>query len=64
MDTILRTLKDTAIGSRIEKKEKLTPIEYYKEDDLADKEIIEQNGKKFVQSFEEKEIYGYNVNRG
>lgn len=57
MDTILRTVKDPAIGTRIQKDEQLVPIERYKADDLADKEIVEKDEKKFVKTYAEKELY-------
>lgn len=64
VDTILRTLKDPAIGTRIQQEEQLIPIEQYKQDDLADKEIIEKDNKKYVKTHTEKELYGYKINRG
>ena len=63
MDAILRTLKDSAIGTRIQKDEVLVPIEQYKEADLADKEVVEKDEKKFIKTYTEKELYGYKVNR-
>lgn len=36
--------------------EVLTPIEQYTADDLADKEIIEKDGKKLVKTFVDKEV--------
>ncbi len=34
-----------------------TPIEKYTQDDLADKEIVEKDGKKYVKTFNEKEVF-------
>ena len=64
MDTILRTFNDPAIGKRMQSDDVLVPIEQYKQDDLADKEIVEKDEKKFVKTTVEKELYGYKVNRG
>lgn len=64
MDTILRTFTDPAIGQRTQSDDVLIPIEQYKQDDLADKEIIEKDEKKFVKTTIEKELYWYKINRG
>lgn len=64
LDTILRTLKDPAIGTRIQTEDVLTPIEQYKQDDLADKEVVEKDDKKYVKTTNQKELYWYKINRG
>lgn len=63
IDKITRAHPTSAVGVRIEKKEKLIPIEHYHEQDLADKEIVEKDDKKYVQSFEEHQLSGYKINR-
>jgi hypothetical protein len=40
-----------------------TPIEKYTADDLADKEVVEKDGKKYVKTSTKKDIYGYKVNK-
>lgn len=63
LDKILRKHPHPMMGSRIKKEEQLIPIEHYKEDDLADKEIIEKDDKRYVKLVTEKEVYGYKINR-
>lgn len=63
IDTILRTQTHQAIGMRMQSEDVFTPIEQYKADDLADKEIIEKDGKKYVKTSQQKDIYGYKINR-
>ncbi len=63
IDTILRGLSHPAIGMRQIDEEIFTPIEHYTADDLADKEIVERDGKKYVKTSTKKDIYGYKVNK-
>ncbi|HPK27590.1 MAG TPA: type IV secretion system DNA-binding domain-containing protein, partial [Candidatus Absconditabacterales bacterium] len=62
LSEILKEYKDhRAVGSRKVIEEKLVPIENFKQNELAGKEIEEKDGKKFVKVEEEKEIYGYKI---
>ncbi len=53
-----------AIEKRVVHEDTLTPIEKYTQDDLADKEIVEKDGKKYVKTSIDKDVYGYKVNKG
>jgi hypothetical protein len=63
LDTILRWLKHPAIGMRQIDEEIFTPIEHYTADDLADKEIVDKEGKKYVKTSQKKDVYGYKMNK-
>jgi hypothetical protein len=63
LDTILHGLNHPAIGMRQVDEEVFTPIEQYTADDLADKEIVEKDGKKYVKTSNKKDIYGYKMNK-
>lgn len=52
-----------AVGTKMEKEEKLTPVTEYPSEQLAGKEIIEKDGHKFVKETIEKPIHGYKVFR-
>ncbi len=59
-DVLKDTQKHRAVGKKTEKKEKLIPIGQYK-GDITTAEIIEKDEKKFVKTYEEKEVYGYKI---
>lgn len=52
-----------AVGTKMEKEEKLTPVTEFTPEQLAGKEIIEKDGHKFVKETIEKPIHGYKVFR-
>ena len=60
-DILSETPNHWAVGKRKDKKEKLVPVTEYTADQLIGKEIIEQNGSRFVKTIEEKESYGYKI---
>lgn len=64
LDTILRGLHHPSIGVRQVDEDIFTPIEKYTASDLADKEIVEKDGKKYVKTSQKKDIYGYKMNKG
>ena len=62
LSEILKEYKDhRAVWSRKVIEEKLVPIENFKQNELAWKEIEEKDWKKFVKVEEEKEIYWYKI---
>lgn len=63
LDTIVRKHPHPAVGMRMQLEDVFTPIEQYTADDLADKEIIEKDGKKYVKTSQQKDIYGYKINK-
>jgi hypothetical protein len=62
-DILSETPNHWAVGKKIEKKEKLVPVTEYTSAQLVGKEIIEQNGSRFVKEIEEKQTYGYKIFR-
>lgn len=53
--------KHWAVGTKVTNEEKHIPIEEYTTKQLKGKEIIEENGKKFVKEISEKKINGYKL---
>ncbi len=60
-DILAETPNHWAVGKRKDKKEKLVPVTEYTSEQLVWKEIVEQNGSRFVKTIEEKESYGYKI---
>jgi hypothetical protein len=60
-DILAETPNHWAVGKKIDKVEKLIPVTEYTSDKLAGKEIVEQNGSKFVKEIVEKQSYGYKI---
>ena len=60
-DILAETPNHWAVGKRIDKVEKLVPVTEYTSDKLVGKEIVEQNGSKFVKEIVEKQSYGYKI---
>ena len=60
-DILSETPNHWAVATKKEKKEKLVPLTEYTSDQLTGKEIVEQNGSRFVKEIEEKERYGYKI---
>lgn len=59
-DVLKDNPKHWAVAKKTEKKEKLVPLSEFK-GDITSAEIIEKDEKKFVKTFEEKEVYGYKI---
>ena len=64
LSDILKNSQDEAVAKKIVSEDIFIPIEQYTASDLADKEIIEKDGKKFVKSSSQKDVYGYKINKG
>jgi hypothetical protein len=60
---ILRNSTHPSVAHRVVQEDTFTPIEQYTAADLADKEIIEKDGKKLVKSHIDKDVYGYKINK-
>ena len=52
-----------SVGTRVDKKETLVPVTQYTADQLQGKEVVEQDGSKFVKEIQDKTVYGYKVFR-
>ena len=63
LDVILRWLNHPAIWNRQIDEDVFTPIEKYTADDLADKEIVEKDTKKYVKTTNKKDVYWYKMNK-
>ncbi|MDD3262893.1 MAG: hypothetical protein PHR61_03520 [Candidatus Absconditabacteria bacterium] len=55
--------KHRAVGTKIEKEEKIIPVTEYKPEKLQGKEIIEKDGHKFVKEIVDKKVNGYKIFR-
>lgn len=62
ISAILRDYEHTrAVGSRIDTEEVLEPLSKFKKSELANKEIVEKEGEKFVKTSKEKTVRGYKI---
>lgn len=61
LSDIIAGSRHWAVGQKMEKVEKLVPIEQYKEDQLQWKNIKEQDGKKFVIEYQEIPKWWYKI---
>jgi len=60
-DILSETPNHWAVGKKKEKKEKLVPVTEFTAEQLVGKEVVEQNGSRFVKVTEEKDTYGYKI---
>lgn len=63
LSDILAKNTHPAVGKKIIQEDVYTPIEHYTQDDLADKEIVEKDWKKYVKTSQDKDVYGYKINK-
>lgn len=63
LSDILTNSPHWAVGSKVQKKERLEPIEKYSQSQIKEKEIVEKGDKKFVKEFDEKTVWWYKIYR-